>query len=424
MGTSEMDRSNHTQGLRIVVFDVEGVILPKQRYLLEEMALLSRWSQLLVLLDGLLYEAGMRPLRPTLERIYRRFRGVAFEDFAESFEKVPLIPGVLEVFDRLKEEGLLIALISSGIPEPFIQRLARRLNADYAIGPTLEVEESRLTGRILGEIIETDGKEAALSHVLKETAVPPAACAVVADDRNNLPMFRLGVLRVGFNPDFALTAHSDYVVRGDLHEVSSILLNDHQSETSNPRRNSLHVREIIHIGSFILPLICQFLGFSRFLVTALILLTVFGYTLSEVARFRGRRLPPFTTVTRWAATGPERWDFATSPVFLAVGFTLSLVVFPPPSGYIGTTVVTLGDGVAKIVGGRWGRLMIPFNKPKKVEGTLAGLAVSALVASIYTNPVSALLAASAGMLVEAIPTPVNDNLLIPVVASLVALVPL
>jgi len=424
MDTTEKGFPNGKKGLRMVVFDVEGVILPRPRYLLEEIKLLSLWDQVEVLLDALLYEAGMKPLKPTLERIYRHFRGVAFDDFQASFEKVSLVPGVSEVIGRLRREGLLIALISSGIPDPFVQRLAGKLGADYAVGPKFEVEEGRLTGRVSGDIIESDGKKAALTHVLKEASIAPSDCAVVADDKNNLPMFRLGVLRVGFNPDFALAAQSDHVVKGDLNDILPILLSDLQQRSSDLRQDPLYVREAIHIGSFLLPMMCQFLGFDRFLLSALILLTTLGYILGEVARFQEHSLPPFTTVTKWAATGSERWDFATAPLFLAIGFTLSLLVFPPPSGYVGATVVTLGDGVAKIVGKNWGRVIIPFNKPKKVEGTLAGLAVSALAASLYTSPIRALLAASAGMLSEALPMPVNDDLLIPVVASLAALAPL
>jgi dolichol kinase len=127
-------------------------------------------------------------------------------------------------------------------------------------------------------------------------------------------------------------------------------------------------------------------------------------------------------VTKLTATGPERWDYATAPLFLAVGVTLSLVVFPPPSGYVGITVVTLGDGVAKIVGRRWGRTVIPFNKPKTIEGTLAGLIVSAFAASLFTPPPIALLAATLGMLIEALPSPVNDNLSVPLLTGLATII--
>jgi HAD superfamily phosphoserine phosphatase-like hydrolase len=407
--------------IQMVVFDVEGVILPTQRYLFEETTLLRRRGQLAVILDGFLYEVGIRRLKLSLERIYRRFRGVPIDDFVELFDRIELVPGTQEVMDELKKRNIRIALISSGIPELFVQKLAKKLAADYAVGPKLEVENGRLTGRIFGDIIDTNGKRNALSQILEAASIPPSDCIVVADDRNNLSMFQLGVLKVGFNPDFALASRSDYVIRGDLTEVLGIVLNEPRKKASESKKD--YVRESIHIGSFLLPLMCQFLGFNRFLLSTIIFFAGVGYIIGEIARFRGRNLPPFTTMTRWAATGSEHWNLATAPLYLALGVILCLAFFPPPSGYVGITIVTLGDGVAKIVGRRYGKTMIPFNKPKKLEGTLAGIAISVLVASIYTTPMKALLAAGIGMLVEALPTPVNDNLLIPVVASLAALSP-
>ena len=138
-GMDASEKNPMDKELQMVVFDVEGVILPKQRYLLEEIRLLSSPDRLRVILDGLMYELGLRPLKQSLGGIYRRFRGVAFEDFAESFNRVPLLPGISEVFAKLREKGLRTAMISSGVPEPFVQKIADRLGADYAVGPKLEV---------------------------------------------------------------------------------------------------------------------------------------------------------------------------------------------------------------------------------------------------------------------------------------------
>jgi dolichol kinase len=100
---------------------------------------------------------------------------------------------------------------------------------------------------------------------------------------------------------------------------------------------------------------------------------------------------------------------------------LFCLAITPPSGYVGITVLSLGDGTAKIIGRRFGKTIIAFNKPKTIEGTLAGLIVSGLVASLYGSPPRAIIAAGLGMLAEIIPTPINDNLLVPIVASLTAL---
>ncbi|MCJ7609172.1 haloacid dehalogenase-like hydrolase [Candidatus Bathyarchaeota archaeon] len=413
---------SQVQNIRLVVFDVEGVILPKERYLLAEMAPLPMVAQLSILFHGFLYELGIRALKPTLQHIYLHFRGMTLEEFTGTFDNIPIIPHAQKVIQVLKEQSYKIALISSGIPQPLLQRLADRLNADYAIGPALEVQEDRLTGRIIGNLIEPQGKKAALDFVLEKEGIPPVEIAVVADDRNNLAMYDPAALKIGFNPDFILATKSDYVVKGEITEILPLLAKGHQPSV-NARHDDTRLREAIHMGSATIAILCHFMNLNRFFLAALILLVSIGYCLGEVARFRGRSFPPFTTLTRHAATTAERWDIATAPLYLAAGVVISLVLFPPPSGYVGIIVVALGDGVAKIVGRRWGRTTIPFNKPKKLEGSIAGVAISALAASLYASPSKALLAAIIGMTIEALPLPISDNLLIPLVASLAALLP-
>lgn len=401
----------------MVAFDVEGVVLPTQRYLLEEITLLNNLGRLEVLFNGFLYQVGISHLKQSLERIYSNFKGISFEEFGKIFDRIQLIPETQEVFNELKKRGLSIALISSGIPEQFVQKLAQKLGADYAVGPIIEIEDGKLTGKIFGEIIDAYGKRQALTNILEEASIPSSACAVVADDRNNILMFEAGALKIGFNPDFALTTKSDYVIRSSLKEILPLIFDEPETNISNPRKGTDYLRETIHIGSFLIPILCQFFGVNRFILSIIIIFTATGYVLGEVARFQGHNLPPFTNLTKLAVTGSEQWDLALAPLYLAVGVTLCLIIFPQPPGYVGITVVTLGDGVAKIFGRRWGRIVIPFNKPKTVEGTLAGVVASALITSLYISPLKALVVTSIGMLTELIPTPINDNLLIPFVAS-------
>ena len=49
------------------------------------------------------------------------------------FEKIPLLPHIEVVFERLKEQGMEIALISSGLPQNVIENLAKRLKAEGRI---------------------------------------------------------------------------------------------------------------------------------------------------------------------------------------------------------------------------------------------------------------------------------------------------
>jgi phosphoserine phosphatase len=406
-------------GNRLIVFDVEGVLLPKRRYLLFDAARkLGPWGFIKILATGLLYEAGLLSLESTLRRIYRYFRGLTVDDLFEPYKGIPLMSGVEQLFKKLNQAGYMTAFISSGLPTVFVKDLAAKLNADYAFGFDLETRNGHLTGEIGGEAIKPDGKAFILKRLLDREGVSPKDCVVVADDRNNLPMFQLCALRIGYNPDFILTAKSDYVVRADLAEIFPII----EGEALCVRRRGLSrnevIREAIHIGSFLVPCVCAYTVITPQEISSLILLATLFYIASEFGRMHGVDFPLFSTITRTAAIKPEIHEFASSPILFATGVMLSLLMFPTPISYASVAVLTLGDGFATIFGRTIGRTGFSFNKGKMVEGSLFGFLFALLGAVLFVDPIKALTAAATGMIVELLPLPVNDNLTIPIISGL------
>lgn len=406
---------------RLVVFDVEGVLLPKRRYLVFEAARkLSFWRFVRILLIGFLYEIGLTSLESALKRIFRLLEGLLIDDLFQLYQKVPLIYGVEDVFKKLKKAKCKIALISSGLPQPFVETLASELNADYAYGLDLEIASNRLTGKISGVVLEHQGKAAVLKEILDATGYTAQDCAVVADDRNNLPMFPLCSLRVGYNSDFLLSIKSDVVVRGELKEILLPL----NLETSAARYSSFSkdmvIREAIHISGVLVSFISIYLR-TPFMVAFLIFIVTAVYIASEFARIEGVNLPVISTITREAATKPEIHEFVTNPIFFAAGIMLALVLFPNPINYASIAIFTLGDGTATLFGRKLGKTVFPLNKGKRVEGSIFGFLFAFLGALLFVSHIEALVGAAIGMIMEALPTPVNDNLTIPLAAGLALL---
>jgi len=371
---------------------------------------------------GLLYETGLIKLESALKKIFKQLRGLAVEDMFQLYKKIPLIPGVREVFEKLRNEGYKTALISSGLPQPFVEHLANELGADYAVGLNLDVKKGCLTGRICGDVIQPDGKALVLDKIMKKEGFSPKECALVADDRNNLPMFKFCALKIGYNPDFVLSAKSDVVVKGNFDEVLPPI----KETTSKLDAGSVSkrdiIREIIHISGFLVPFFSAYLALSPFLVAFLIFIATSLYTMSELARVLGYNVPVASTITWNAAITPEIYEFVTSPIFFAVGIMLALIIFPVPVGYASIAIFTLGDGIATLFGKKFGRHVFSYNKGKKIEGTLFGFLFAWLGATLFiVNPLKAFVGAAAGMFVETLPTPVSDNLTIPLISGLTLL---
>ncbi len=145
------------------------------------------------------------------------------------------------------------------------------------------------------------------------------------------------------------------------------------------------------------------------------------YIASEFARIEGVNLPVISTITREAATKPEIHEFVTNPIFFAAGIMLALVLFPNPINYASIAIFTLGDGTATLFGRKLGKTVFPLNKGKRVEGSIFGFLFAFLGALLFVSHIEALVGAAIGMIMEALPTPVNDNLTIPLAAGLTLL---
>jgi len=401
----------------LVVFDVEGVLYPKRRFIpFEATRKLGLLKFLKTIFLGFLYEIGLLSLETALRRIYKYFEGYTIEELHYYFEKVPLLPGSDAVFEYLHKNGWKTALISAGIPNSFIQELATKLKADYAFGLKMESVKGKFTGKVEGDAIKKNGKAVILKEILNRENLDSQNCILVADDRNNLQMFAYANLKIGYNPDFMLTAKSDYVVTGNLTNILPVITKTRCDEYAQTVSRNQILRLAIHMSGFVIPFVCtHFL--DPYFIAVLIFVVTSLYVISELARIVRITFPFFTSITTRAAVKLELYEFATAPIFYAFGIMLSLIIFPPQFGHASIAILTLGDGAASLFGKKFGKTRYPFNKAKNLEGSFFGFIFAFLGAVFFVDPIRAFIAAMAGMLAECLPIPVNDNLTVPLTAG-------
>lgn len=401
----------------LVVFDVEGVLYPKRRFIpFEATRKLGLLKFLKIILLGFLYEIGLLSLETALRRIYKYFEGYTTEELRYYFEKISLLPGSNEVFKYLHENGWKTALISAGIPNSFIQELATKLKADYAFGLKMESVKGKFTGKIEGDAIKKNGKAVILQEILNRESLDSKNCILVADDRNNVQMFAYANLKIGYNPDFMLSAKSDYVVTGNLTNILPIITNTIREEHKQTLSRNQILRLAIHMSGFTIPFMCTYF-LNHYLIAILISIVTSLYIISELARMMRITFPILTSITTRAAIKLELYEFTTAPIFYAFGIILSLTIFPPQFGYASIAILTLGDGAASLFGKTFGKTRYPFNKAKNLEGSIFGFIFALSGAVFFIDPIRAFIAAMAGMLAECLPMPLNDNLTIPLTAG-------
>jgi HAD superfamily phosphoserine phosphatase-like hydrolase len=397
---------------RLVVFDVEGVLIPKNRFFFEVGKSLGFIRLVKILFFGFLYEAGILKLQSVLRHVFKESRGVELETLTLIFEKIPSTPFLQNIFSQIKIRNCKIALISSGLPTVIVKKLADAVGADYAYGIEVETKDGKLTGEIWGDAIEPDGKLKILSQILTAEGLRLSDCIVVADDRNNRCIFMPGMLKIGFNPDFVLRVKADRVANGKLSAILPII-DGKTHKRSFPSTNDF-VREDIHASGFFMPVIASLIGVP--IVGALIFTIALTYTISELWRLDGRELSFISAITRHAASQSELNGFAAAPLYFAFGILFTLLVFPAPASYAAIAMFCLGDSVASLFGGLIST-SLPFNKGKTWEGSLAGFFFAFLAGTFFVSPLLAFIGAAIAMTVEVLPLPVNDNVLVPVITG-------
>jgi phosphoserine phosphatase len=112
--------------------------------------------------------------------------------------KVVLSPGARTLIRTLKRLGFEVALVSGGFTQ-IIGGLVAELGIDHSAANTLELRDGRLTGRLVGDIVDREGKAKALQRFAAAAGVPVSQTVAIGDGANDLDMLAIAGLGIAFN---------------------------------------------------------------------------------------------------------------------------------------------------------------------------------------------------------------------------------
>ena len=102
-------------------------------------------------------------------------------------ERLRLSPGAERMLERLRSLGIKTLLVSSGFTF-FTERLKHRLSLDYTLSNTLEFKNGKLTGKVLGRIVDAQIKAAKLRELRDGLRLTREQIIVIGDGANDLAM--------------------------------------------------------------------------------------------------------------------------------------------------------------------------------------------------------------------------------------------
>ncbi|MFM0327623.1 phosphoserine phosphatase SerB [Caballeronia glebae] len=112
-------------------------------------------------------------------------------------ERLQLSPGALSMLGGARAAGLKTLLVSGGFTF-FTERLKARLGLDYTRANTLEIVDGKLTGKVVGEIVNADVKARTLVETCAQIGIDPKRAIAMGDGSNDLKMMAEAGLSVAF----------------------------------------------------------------------------------------------------------------------------------------------------------------------------------------------------------------------------------
>jgi phosphoserine phosphatase len=190
---------------RLIVFDVDSTLI--QGEVIEMLAEHAGAGEAVAAIT----EAAMRGEIDFAESLHQRvatLAGLPAGVLDEVADQVELTKGARTTIRTLRRLGFHCGVVSGGFRQ-VIEPLAHELMLDFVAANELEVVDGRLTGRVVGPIVDRAGKAKALRDFANQAGVPMEQTVAVGDGANDIDMLNAAGLGVAFNAKPALREVAD-----------------------------------------------------------------------------------------------------------------------------------------------------------------------------------------------------------------------
>jgi len=185
----------HRRAMRLIVMDVDSTLIQDEviDLLAEQAGCTSAVAKIT--------EAAMRgelDFAASLAERVALLAGLDESALATVRAQLRLTPGARTLIGTLSRLGYKTGIVSGGFTQ-VIEPLAASLGIDYVAANILEVTGGKLTGRVIGQVVDRAGKAAALRLFADRAGVPLSQTIAIGDGANDLDMIAAAGLGVAFN---------------------------------------------------------------------------------------------------------------------------------------------------------------------------------------------------------------------------------
>lgn len=193
------------RGKRLIVFDVDSTLI--QGEVIEMLAARAGAEDEVREIT----EAAMRGELDFAQSLHQRVATLAGLDASllnEVAAEIELTPGARTTIRTLRRLGYKCGVVSGGFRQ-VVAPLAAELELDFVRANELEVVDGKLTGKVIGPVIDRAAKATALREFASQTGVPLEQTVAVGDGANDIDMLNAAGLGIAFNAKPALREIAD-----------------------------------------------------------------------------------------------------------------------------------------------------------------------------------------------------------------------
>jgi phosphoserine phosphatase len=126
-------------------------------------------------------------------------------------ERLQLNPGAREWIAACKENNIKTMVVSGGFTL-FAKHVQSLLNLDYAVANTLEIIDGKLTGHVLGDIIDAERKAQELIQLRNQLGLSATQTIAIGDGANDLKMMAAATVGVAYHAKPVVQAQATYAL--------------------------------------------------------------------------------------------------------------------------------------------------------------------------------------------------------------------
>jgi|TARA_Y100001968_G_scaffold51316_1_gene42198 phosphoserine phosphatase len=138
--------------------------------------------------------------------------GVEVSQLKQIRDSIPLMPGLQNLLQVLKQHGWKIAIASGGFTY-FAGYLENRLGLDASRANVLEEEDGKLTGRVVGDIVDAQVKAETVEELARRWDIPMTQTVAMGDGANDLKMMGVAALGIAFEAKPVVNAQANVAIR-------------------------------------------------------------------------------------------------------------------------------------------------------------------------------------------------------------------